>query len=79
MHLFIPAVRLRHGALKWTWEFFDRIYDANAIIVTYLLVKILNTFKAKVTALKCCRGVQYEYSNHISDTLACYELNVTYS
>jgi hypothetical protein len=48
MYLFIPAVRLHHGALKWAWEFLDRIFDAIAIIVTYLLVKILNTFKAKL-------------------------------
>lgn len=78
MHLFMPAVRLRHGARKWAWEFFDRIFDANVVIVTYLLVRILKTFKAKLTALKCCKCVQYEYSTQISDTLACCELKVTY-
>jgi hypothetical protein len=78
MHLFIPAAMLNHGTIKWAWEFFDRIFDANAIIVTYSLVKILNTFKAKLTALKCCNGVQYEHATQISDTLACCELNVTY-
>ena len=49
MHLFIPAVRLHYGALKWVWEFFDRIFDSNEIIVIYLLVKILKTFQAKLT------------------------------
>jgi len=77
MHLFIPAVRLHHVALKWAWEFFDRIFVANAIMVTYLLVRILNTSKVKLTALECCKGVQCEYSTNTSDTLVCCELNVT--
>jgi len=47
MHLFIPAVRLHHGALKWAWEFFDRIFDANAIIVQYEYSQISDT-------LACC-------------------------
>jgi len=33
VHLFIPGFRLHHGALKCAWEIFDRIFDANAIIV----------------------------------------------
>ena len=69
---------LHHGALNWTWKFLDRIFDAKAIAATYVLVKILNTFKTKLTALKSCKGVQYEYSTQISNTLACHELNVTY-